>query len=162
MSPHVEGDAGVTYFNFTLRDDLTLRQIVEIAKAQGITVNFSWDQILTEVGDVAIAQVLPGMGANNVFKDSRNKSFDDQVILAHEHGCELPMAGLQIMHIVLIQKISDRCLFGKNPSTYSRSVTCVQGFPLVVGGSAPACLHVASGSNGYDYEGRGAGGWRKF
>jgi len=161
MSPHVEGDAGVTYFNFTLRDDLTLRQIVEIAKAQGITVNFSWDQILTEVGDVAIAQVLPGMGANNVFKDSRNKSFDDQVILAHEHGCELPMAGLQIMHIVLIQKISDRCLFGQDPFTYGRSITRVKGFPLIVGGSAPVCLRVCS-SRGFDSEARGAGGWRKF
>jgi hypothetical protein len=161
MSPHVEGDAGVTYFNFTLRDDLTLRQIVEIAKAQGITVNFSWDQILTEVGDVAIAQVLPGMGANNVFKDSRNKSFDDQVILAHEHGCELPMAGLQIMHIVLIQKISDRCLFGQDPFTYGRSITRVRVSPLVVGGSAPAGLSVHD-DRGYGIAAFGAGGWRKF
>jgi len=161
MSPHVEGDAGVTYFDFTLRNDITLRQIMEIAKDQGIAVVMISDQILLEIGDVAIAQVLPGMGANNVFKESRNKNFNDQRVLVQGHGCELPTAGLQIMHIVLIQKIFDRCLFGKNPCTYGRSVTSVRGCPLVVGGSAPACLRVFS-DDGSDFEYYGAGGWRKF
>ena len=161
MSPHIEGNAGVTYFNFTLRDGLTLRKIVEIAKGQGIKVDIWWNQILLEIGDVAIAQVLPGMGANNVFKESRNKNFNDQRVLVQGHGCELPTVGLQIMHIVLIQKISDRCLFGQDPFTYSRSVTRVQGRPLVVGGSAPACLCV-DGVVGFDHEYYGAGGWRKF
>ena len=159
MSPHVEGKAGVKYFNFTLRDGLTLREIVEIAKGQGIKVGMSWDQILLEIGDVAIAQVFPCMLANNVFKESRNKSFDDQLVLVHGHGCELPTAGLQIMHIVLIQKISNQCLFGQNPLTYGRSVTRVKNFPLVVGGSAPACLHVPY-YNGCADEYCGAGGWR--
>jgi hypothetical protein len=159
MSPHIEGDAGVTYFNFTLREDLTLRQIVEIANGQGIEVKMFWNQILLEIGDVAIAQVFPCMLANNVFKESRNKSFDDQLVLVHGHGCELPTAGLQIMHIVLIQKISNQCLFGQNPLTYGRSVTRVKNFPLVVGGSAPACLHVPY-YNGCADEYCGAGGWR--
>jgi len=161
MSPHIENNAGVTYFNFTLQDDLTLRKIVEIAKSQGIEVSL-WQQTLPEIGDVAIAQVFPCMLANNVFKDSRKKSFADQCTLVHEYGCELPTLEQYIIHIVLIQKISDQRLFGgDNSFLFSRSVTRVKNTPLLIGGPSQACIRVSSrncNANKHD----GAGGRRKF
>jgi hypothetical protein len=161
MAPNVEGDAGVTYFDFTLPEDLTLRQIVEIAKAQGITVEIYWDKILPAIGDVAIKQVFPCMLANNVFKDSRNKNYDDQCVRVRRHGCELPTVEQYIIHIVLINKIYNQCLFGQNPLTYGRSSTSVKDFPLVVGDSAPGRLSV-SFFLGCDLERIGAGSRRKF
>jgi predicted NAD-dependent protein-ADP-ribosyltransferase YbiA (DUF1768 family) len=160
MAPNVEGDAGVTYFDFILPEDLTLRQVIEIAKAQGITVETYWDQILIDIGDVAIKQVFPCMLANNVFKDSRNKRYDVQCVLVRRHGCELPTVEQYIIHIVLISKIYNQCLFGENPLTYGRSSTFVEGFPLVVGGSAPGCLDVSR--RGCGPGNVGAGSRRKF
>jgi hypothetical protein len=100
------------------------------------------------------------MLANTVFKDSRRKSFDDQLVLVHGHGCELPTVEQYIIHIVLIQKISSQCLFGDNHSTYGRSITRVKDVFLVVGGvggSVPASFYV-DGYDGYDGEDSGAGG----
>ncbi len=162
MAPHIEGNAGLTYFDFTLTEELTLRQILDIAKGQGIEVKIYWNQILPEIGDVAIQQVLPCMLANNVFKDSRNKSIDLQCVLVRGHGCELPTVEQYIIQIVLIQKISNQslCLFGQNPLTYGLSSTRVLGFPLAIGGSAPARLHVDD-CLAYVSGNRGAGGrWK--
>ncbi len=161
MAPHVEGNAGVTYFNFTLPEDLTLRQIVKIAKGQGIEVEIHWSRILQDIGDVAIKQAFPCMLANNVFKDSRNKNYDEQCVLVRGHGCELPTVEQYIIQIVLIQKISNQslCLFGEYPLTYGRSSTHVQGFLLVVGGSAPGRLGVLD--FGWGRGTSGAGGRRK-
>ncbi len=162
MASQIEGNAGLTYFNFTLPEDLTLRQIVEIVKGQGIEVAIFYDQILPTIGDVAILQAFPCMLANNVFIDSRNKNYDEQCALVRGHGCELPTLEQYIIQIVLISKISNQslCLFGRNPWTYGRSSTRVQGFPLVVGGSAPARLDVDF--NGWVRRVSGVGGRRKF
>jgi len=162
MSPHVEGDAGVTYLDFSLPDGITLREIVEIARNQGITIHFSWTEILTEIGDVAIAQVFPCMLANNIFKDSRNKNFDDQLVLMMEHGCKLPTVEQYIMHIVLIQKISNQCLFGVSPLTYGRTITICQDLALVIGSSSRGSLFASGSSDDCEYESVGAGGSRKF
>ncbi len=161
MAPHVEGNAGVSYFDFTLPEELTLRQIVEIAKGQGIGVGIYWDQILPEIGDVAIKQAFPCMLANNVFKDSRKKNYDEQCVLVRGHGCELPTVEQYIIQIVLINKISNQslCLFGENPLTCGRSSTHVQDLPLVVGSSAPGRLGVSR--IWWVDEGFGAGGRRK-
>ncbi len=162
MAPHVEGNTGVSYFDFTLSEDLTLRQIVQIALGQGIEVKIYGDQVLLEIGDVAIKQVFPCMLANNVFKDSRKKNYDEQCVLVRGHGCELPTVEQYIIQIVLINKISNQslCLFGENPLTYGRSSTRVLGFPLIVGGSASGRPVVRS-SSFFGYECYGVGGRRK-
>ncbi len=162
MAPHVEGNAGVTYFNFTLSEGLTFRQIVKIANGQGIEVEIYWDQILQDIGDVAIKQAFPCMLANNVFKNSRKKNYDELCVLVRGHGCELPTVEQYIVQIVLISKISNQslCLFGEKPRTYGSSSTHdVQGLPLVVGGSAPGCLDV--NARIWGHEAVGAGGRRK-
>ncbi len=150
MAPHVEGNAGVSYFNFTLPEELTLRQIVEIAKGQGIEVDISWINILLAKSVVAIRQAFPCILANNVFIDSRNKNYYEQCALVRGHGCKLPTLEQYIIQIVLISKISNQslCLFGRNPETWGCSSTFVLDLPfdvdlpLVVGGSAPASLDV--------------------
>ncbi len=144
MAPHVEDNAGLTYFDFTLPEDLTLRQIVEIAKGQGIGVDIQRDKILQDIGDVAIKQAFPCTLANNVFKESRKKTYDEQCVLVGGHGCELPTVEQYIIQIVLISKISNQslCLFGENSSTYGRSSTHVEGLPLIVGCSTPAFFSV--------------------
>ncbi len=161
MAPHVEGNVGVTYFDFTLPEELTLRHIVEIAKGQGIEVDFYWNQILLEIGDVAIKQAFPCMLANNVFKDSREKNYVEQCVLVRGHGCGLPTVEQYIIQIVLISKISNQflCPFGKNPLTYGRSLTRVESLPLVVGSSVPGRLVVDASR--WDFEVSGAGGrWK--
>ncbi len=163
MAPHVEGNAGVSYFDFTLPEELTLRKIVEIAQGQGIGVGIMCrDLILLDIGDVAIKQAFPCMLANNVFKDSREKNYDEQCVLVRGHGCELPTVEQYIVQIVLISKISNQslCLFGQNPLTYGSSSTHVQGYPLFVGRSAPARLDVSC-YYCWEFEDYGAGGRRK-
>ncbi len=167
MAPHVEGNVQgnpvLTYFDFTLPEDLTFGKIVEIAEDQKIGVSISWDQILPTIGGLAIQQAFPCMLANNVFIDSRCKGYEDQCVLVRGHGCGLPTVEQYIIQIVLISKISNQslCLFGKNPLTYGRSLTHVQGFPLVVGESDLARLNVYSDFGCSDKD-VGAGGLRKF
>ena len=43
MNPHVEAQAGVTLFNFTLPDQLTLREIVQRMGNAGITADIFWN-----------------------------------------------------------------------------------------------------------------------
>ncbi len=164
MAPHIEDNAGVTYFDFTLPEELTLRQIVKIAEIQGIEVGIYWPLTSQNIGDVAIKQAFPCMLANNVFKDSRKKTYDEQCVLVRGHGCELPTVEQYIIQIVLIQKISNQflCLFGKNPLTYGRSSTIVQGCPLYVGGSAPARLGVFIATGTTSSTASGVGGSRPF
>jgi hypothetical protein len=159
MAPHIEDEAGVTYFDFILLEDLTLNQIVEIAKGQGIEVEFGTSQILSEIGDVATKQAFPCMLANKVFKNSRGVRYEAQSEHVRRHSCELPTVEQYIIQIVLIQKISGQCLFGKEPMTYGSSSTYVWSSPLHVGASAPGSLFVCSGGNIYN---RGAGGQRKL
>lgn len=160
MAPQIEGEAGVTYYDFILSEDLTLNQIVENAKAQGIAAVFLNSEILSEIGDVPIKLAFPCMLANNVFKDSRKENYDAQCDRVRRHGCELPTAEQYIIPIVLKNKISGQCLFGQEPMTYGRSSTVIGGRPVIIGGTATADFLVDTDS-GYDAECYGVGARRK-
>ena len=157
MTSHIEGDAGVTYFDFTLPYDLTFKRIKAIAKGQGIKVEMETPHILSKIVDSPFEQKFPGMAANNVFKDSRQMSFDPALV--NGYGCELPTVQQYIIHIVLVQKIFNQCLFGKDPFTFGLASTFAQDVSLIVGASDSNSINIST-CGGWDCENCGAGGWR--
>jgi hypothetical protein len=158
LAPLVEGDAGLTFL--IMREGLTLRELVKMAAEKGITVDILGDKILEEIGDISIGQTYGVLITNNVFKDSRSKSYADQEKLVRGAGCEMPTVQESVALCFLTQ-ILGICLYGQNPRTYGRTSTHVGGYPLVVGGSAPSRLDV-SPEIGFDDEDCGAGCRRKF
>ena len=158
LAPLVEGDAGLTFL--IMREGLTLRQLVTMAAEKGITVKIWWDQTLETIGNIPIWQAYGVLITNNVFKNSRNKSYADQETLVRGVGCEMPTVHEYVALCVFTQQCFKECPYGQNPLTFGRSSTYSGGFRLVVGGSAPSRLDVDGGPS--DGRSRGAGGRRKF
>jgi hypothetical protein len=164
INPHVEEDAGTSIL--IMRKGATLNKMVDYAasgqtKEEKMEIDFFPDDIPTEIGEDAVEETYVVLITNNVFKNSRSKTPSQHCELVRdEHQCELPTALEHIGLIVLTRKIYNQCLYGTNPWTFGRSSTVFYGFPLVVGGSAPACLRIIR--SGYDGEDSGAGGQRKF
>ena len=159
ISPHVEGNAGVT--QLTMTKGTTLNQLEEIAKGEGITVDVLWDRIVPTLGDVAVEQTYGILITNNVFLNSRNKAFNSQKTLVEGDGCEMPTVQEYVALCVYTNKVFKKCLYGQNPWTFGRSSTHVGNYPLVVGGSAPARLRVHNPAT-LTMRSFGAGGQRKF
>jgi predicted NAD-dependent protein-ADP-ribosyltransferase YbiA (DUF1768 family) len=159
ISPHVEGNAGVT--QLTMTKGTTLNQLIEVAKGAGLTVDLLWDRIIPALGDVPVDQTYSILITNSVFLNSRNKAYNLQKILVEGHGCVMPTVQEYVALCVYTNKVFKKCLYGQNPWTYGRSSTHVGTIPLVVGGSAPAGLDVNYGSS-FGFESSGAGGQRKF
>jgi hypothetical protein len=164
LNPHVEGDAGTSLL--IMRKGTTLNKMVEYAgsgqtEEEKMEIDFYPRDIPTKLGVDAVDETYVVLITNNVFKNSRNKAYSLQCELVRcEHQCELPTAREHIGLIVVTRKIYNQCLYGEMPLTYGRSSTVFKGLPLVVGGSAPACLRVYL-DIGYDSESRSAGGQRK-
>jgi hypothetical protein len=158
LAPHVENNEGLTLL--TMRKGLTLNQLVAIAAKAGMTVEIFWDKIVQELGDVPVEQTYVILITNSVFKESRNKSYALQKDLVGEHGCEMPTVQEYVALCVFTNIFFQKCLYGQNPWTYGRTSTQFEGFPLIVGGSAPARLSVYNSDFGYEH--CGAGGQRKF
>jgi hypothetical protein len=118
--------------------------------------------IPTELGEDAVEETYVVLITNNVFKNSRFKTYSQQCELVRDkHQCELPTALEYIGLIVVTRKIYNQCLYGRDPWTYGRSSTVFWGFPLVVGGYAPGLFSVGT-RYGYGGEDIGAGARRKF
>jgi hypothetical protein len=164
LNPHVESNEGTSLL--IMRKGTTLNKMVDYAESgqteeEKMAIDFFPDDIPTELGEDAVDETYVVLITNNVFKNSRYKTYSQHcAFVRDEHQCELPTALEYIGLIVVTRKIYNQCLYGQDPWTYGRSSTMFQGFPLVVGGSAPGRLRVIS--SGYDSEGRGAGSRRKF
>ncbi len=166
LTSHIEGDAGVSIL--VMRVGTTLNELVEYAgsrttEEEKMEIHFYPKEILTELGDDAVEETYVVLITNNVFEDSRDKDDTRQwLLLANKYRCELPTALEYIGLIVLTRKIFNRYLYGQEPLTYGRSSTHFGKYPLVIGGSALAGLHVSSVNDDYGFNFRGAGGCRKF
>jgi predicted NAD-dependent protein-ADP-ribosyltransferase YbiA (DUF1768 family) len=158
ISPHVEGNAGVT--QLTMAKGTTLNQLIKIAKGEGMTIDVLIDRIIEEHGAVPVEQTYGILITNSVFMNSRNKEYNIQAMLVEEHGCVMPTVQEYVALCVYTNKVFKKCLFGRNQVTYGGSSTHVGNYPLVVGGSGIGRFsisdsHIALGCNG-------AGGQRKF
>jgi hypothetical protein len=165
LNPHVEGDVGTSIL--IMRKGTTLNKMVDYAgsgqtEEEKMEIVFFPNNIPTELGVDAVEETHVVLITNNIFKNSRSKTYSQHCELVRdEHQCELPTALEYIGLIVLTRKIYNQCLYGQDPWTYGRSSTMFQGFPLVVGGSAPGRLSVG-GFHGFDSGRYGAGSRRKF
>jgi hypothetical protein len=168
LSPHVEGDAGVT--QLTMTKGTTLNQLVEIAKGLGMTVDLSWGSIKPTLGDVPVEQTYGILITNNVFLQSRNKPFKNLVerdkafnikeTLVKGHRCEMPTVQEYVALWIYTNKVFSKCLYGPSPATYGWSSTHIENYPLVVGGSTPKRLNIDSMRFSFAFG--GAGGKRKI
>jgi predicted NAD-dependent protein-ADP-ribosyltransferase YbiA (DUF1768 family) len=157
LLPLVEGDAGLTFL--VMREGLTLRELVNIAADNGITVKgpcveISINEFLKRLGDIPIRQTYKVLITNNVFKNSGSKSHREQKKLVREVGCEMPTIQEYVALCVFAQMIFKECLYG---GTHGRSSTLLEGYPLQIGDFTPSELHIDT--SGYDLAWYGAGGW---
>jgi hypothetical protein len=159
LSPHVEDNAGVT--QLTMPKGTTLNQLIQIAKAEGMTVHVLWDSIIQELGDVPVEQTYGILITNSVFSNSRSKAVNLQNKLVRRRGCQMPTVQEYIALLVFTYKAFKKCLYGHNPSTFARSSTRVEDSPLVVG-DLTSTARFYLGSSNFSDESRGAGGQRKF
>jgi hypothetical protein len=158
LLPLIEGDAGLTFL--IMCEGLTLRELVTIAAKKGIIVSIPEDEMLEGAGDISIGRTYGALITNNVFKNSRNKNYEDQRELNSRARCEMPTVQDYVALCVFTQ-IAGEYLYGCNPLTYGRSSTYTYSgsyLCLVVGGSAPSRLHVDIGY--FDDEYLGVGGLR--
>ena len=161
ISPHVEGNAGVT--QLTMVKGTTLNQLVAIAEGLGMQVDFQWDRIIPVLGDVPIRQSYVILITNSVFVNSREKCYTLQKKLVQGHGCLMPTVQEYVALCVYTDKVFHDFLYGNsNPRTLARSSTQVDHNPLVVGDSAPGVLNVGYRGNFFYSEECGAGGKRKI
>jgi len=159
IARHVEGQAGCTLL--TMPEDLTLSLLVKIATDAGINIEFGWDAIQQEFGDVTVKQSYVILITNSVFMKSKNKSFAEHKELVVGHGCQMPTLQEYTALCVLTNKTFKKCLYAQYPRTLGRSSTCIGRFPLLVGGSTPVSLRLSS-FHGFDDQDLGAGGRRAF
>jgi hypothetical protein len=157
MVPHVENNEGVSYLR--IEAGTTLNQVLKIAKEAGIDVDIR-DLLVEQFGDLPVLQTEGALVTNHVFNNSRNKSYEAQAELVKEFKCELPRLLEATALCVFTQSDFKRCLYGKDPWTFTRCFERVSTWLLVVGGSAPSRLGVSYSS--FDDEDDGAGGRRKF
>lgn len=147
----------------------TLNKLGEIAKRFFPTNDNGyrdiWSGIVDELGDKSIKSRWVLM-TKDVLPGSRNKSYAEQqkivASLAKKSlGYEVPDT-LEAATCILVQYFSDSKtrLFNNDPWTYTRCKEKVQGYQTVVGGFAPAGLHVIC--NGYDSVHIGVAALRKF
>jgi hypothetical protein len=158
ISPHVEGNAGVT--QLTMTKGTTLNQLIEIAKGEGMIVDVQWDRIIEELGDVPVEQTYGILITNNVFLNSRDNNVYSQEMLVKGHGCEMPTVQEYVALCVFTNKVFKKSLYGQSPWTNGRSSMIVGNYPLSVGGSTSARLEINYGH--FDNEDTGSGGQRKF
>jgi hypothetical protein len=162
ISPHVEGNAGVT--QLTMTKGTTLNQLIAIAKGDGMSVGVLWHPTIEELGDVPAEQTYGILITNSVFFKSRLLHCDKQEILVKGHGCMMPTVQEYVALCVFTNKVFKKCLYGQNPSTsertYGRSSTRVGISCFVVGRSARDCLNVSYYRSAH--ENHGAGAQRKF
>ena len=142
LAPHVEGNVGVTLLTMIKGD--TLNKLIEIAAQERMQATIIDVAIIQEFGNVPVEQTHAILITNNVFKDSRNKAYKAQEILAKEHGCQMPTGQEYVALCVLTKKIFQKCLYGHNPPTYGRSSSHVKSIPLAVGACFPRKLFVAA------------------
>jgi hypothetical protein len=165
LNPHVESREGTSIL--IMRKGTTLNKMVEYAgsgqkEKEKMQIDFYPINIPTELGEDAVEETYVVLITNNVFKNSRSKTYSQQCAFVRDkHQCELPTALEYIGLIVITRKIYKQCLYGRKPFTYGRSSTFFNGFPLVVGDSVRARLLV-NHFGGWDSEDLGAGGRRKF
>ena len=158
MAFKVENNAGLTLL--TMTKGLTLNQLVAIAAKARITVHFGCNGILKELGDVPVEHTYRVVITNNVFINSRNKSYEVLLKDVLEIGCEMPPVQEYVALCIYTQKIFNLCLYGQDRWKYGRSSTHVKKCPLAVGFSAPSCLVVDIQSR--DLGRHGAGGHRQL
>ena len=157
MAFQVEDNAGLTLL--TMTKGLTLNQLVVIAEKARIKVSVP-DEISIELGDVPVEHTYRIVITNNVFINSRVKSYDKQQELVLEIGCEMPTVQEYVALCIFTKVIFNICLYGRTPLTYGRSSTHVWGYPLVVVGRTPARLDL-NAHHPVGHEDCGAGGRRK-
>jgi hypothetical protein len=119
-----------------------------------------WKPLEARLSRIPVEQTYRILVTNTVFMGSRNKNYKSQERIVEGHGCVMPIVQEYVALCVFTSKIFKKCLYGQNPLTSGRSSTHLQGFPLVVGGSAPARLCVSPYY--FDSKNDGAGGRRKF
>jgi hypothetical protein len=158
MSPHVEGNAGVT--QLTMTKGTTLNQLIAIAKGEGMEVVVGWDPVIEKLGDVPVEQTYDILITNSVFINSRDNEFNLQKELVEGHGCKMPTVQEYVALCVFTNKVFKKCLYGQNPMTFGRSSTHGANYPLVIGGSTSAILNIRNTC--FDIRSYGAGGQRKF
>ena len=167
LNPHVESNEGTSLL--IMRKGTTLNKVVDYAgsgqtEEEKMKIAFFPNNIPTELGEDAVEETYVVLITNNVFKNSRFKSYSGQCeLVREEYQCELPTGLEYIGLIVLTRKIYNQCLYERNPLTYGRSSTLFHDdYHLIVGGSNPARLSVHLRRNGYLDERYGAGSRRKL
>jgi hypothetical protein len=163
FASHVENNAGLTIL--TVPKGLTPNWLIADAKKAGIEVDILWrNKILMRLGEAAVKDTYRIMITNAPVTETRDKNYGAQEKRVCEAGFdEMPKFEEYLLLLISTQKITNfaNCLYGRDPWTYGRSPTKIDGIPLSVGGSAPGCLRVRiSHYFGAEYD--GVGGRRKF
>lgn len=140
----IEGNSGVTLL--TIPKGLTLNKLVKLARSPklGNATNFKpiWNRITEELGDIPVDKTYRIVITNNVFEASRNLSVNARKNLVHKSGCEMPSILEASTLLVVTYMSSQQRLYNDNPRTYTLCLGQVDGYPLIVGGFAPAGLVV--------------------
>lgn len=137
---------------------LTLESLDELDKSSGGPgYRYLWDQIPADVP--AEGGFRWAVMTNDVIPGSRNLSYAEQCKLLPP-GYEAPGVLNAARAILWENRCSGRRCFTDAPWTYTRCRENVQGYQLVVGGFAPAGLHV--NGNFYGSVSIGLAGWREF
>ena len=109
---------------------------------------YNWQKIFDELGDEPIKESYWFAITNDVIEGSRNMRYADQNALVQSKTnseCELPTF-LEAVVCCAMNHVSSgedkTYLFGREPVTYMRTQTEIEGWPLVVGGFASRGLVV--------------------
>lgn len=134
LSPLIEDNEGLTVL--TVLKGLTLRQLMDTASKEGITVSITWDRILEQFGNVPVEHTYRVMISNNLVTETRNSGYSDQEGRMRSLGCELPSAQEYVTVCIFQQIFNTKYLYWKQPFSFGRSSSLVNGQrPLVVGAS---------------------------
>jgi len=154
----------------TLNGQLTLKSLGELAKKyfshSDTGYRFIWSGIVEELGDTPIDKSRWVLMTKDVLPRSRDKSYDEQqkivAELAEKSLISYEVPGvLESVACIFSQYFGSKTrLFSNNPWTYTRCKEEVLGYQLVVGGFAPAGLHVDF--RDYDHDDFGVAALRKF
>lgn len=176
----VEGDEGI--YIVPRPEGLTLNMLHTAYRTR---FRYIWDCILTKLGDKR-SEGGPFMITSNILENTRGKTVEFQQDLSQKAGGNLPEVLNALFYALMVERVTEgigsfarsinnpfdteqafsggQCSYAirplnDDPWTYTRCLERI-GWPLVVGGFAPAGLGVDSDYYGFDCY--GAGALRKF
>lgn len=162
LGPEIEGDLGCTIL--IMREGLTFQKQLEEAAELGITTRQLCNQLFLASKDSPVRKTYAVLATNNIFKNSRNKSFSEQEKQLITLGAE-PLTLQENAAVCALNLIgtTSNCPY-PFPSTLGRTSTFYNGQDvlMVAGYKKNQSVRIEVFSKGEKYGEIGIGGKRKL